>query len=106
MYGVGGTFTTLAAMKIKMRDYDPERIQDAVLTFDDVHALRAELCGLNNETKLGLPGLMPKRADIIACASLIAEAVLISSKRKTIRVSERDGLDGYMNYKLSLIAGS
>ncbi|MBQ6476503.1 MAG: hypothetical protein IJJ34_09925 [Clostridia bacterium] len=106
MYGVGGTFTTLASMKIKMRDYDPERIQDAVLTFDDVHALRAELCGLNNETKLGLPGLMPKRADIIACASLIAEAVLISSKRKTIRVSERDGLDGYMNYKLSLIAGS
>ncbi len=106
MYGVGGTFTTLAAMKNKMRDYDPEKIQDAVLTFDDVHALRLELCGLNNETKLGLPGLMPKRADIIACASIIAEAVLVSSDRKTILVSERDGLDGYMNYKLSLIVGS
>ena len=106
MYGVGGTFTTLAAMKIKMRDYDPEKIQDAVLTFDDVHALRENLCSLNNKEKLVLPGLMPKRADIIACAALIAEAVLIASERTSIRVSERDGLDGYMNYKLSLIAGS
>ena len=96
LYGVGGTFTTLAAMDQQMKIYDPERIQDYKLTLASIHNMRVELCEKSSADRLAIPGLMPKRADIIACACIIAESVLTAMHQESIHISERDGLDGFL----------
>src|SRR4030043_1185748 len=92
--GVAGTITTLAAIDLKLKVYDSEKIHNHVLDFERIEEIQLQLCRLNLKEKKQVKGLDPARADIIIGGTEIVLMILKMLDRKEIIVSERDILDG------------
>jgi exopolyphosphatase/guanosine-5'-triphosphate,3'-diphosphate pyrophosphatase len=97
---VGGTATTLVAMKLSMEIYDPQQVHGQVLSREEVADLynMLELMPLNVRRRL--PGLQPERADIIPAGAMIVLLIMDILKRQQITISESDILDGII-YQLN-----
>jgi exopolyphosphatase/guanosine-5'-triphosphate,3'-diphosphate pyrophosphatase len=89
LVGIAGTVTTLYAVHVGMATWDPERVHGAELTRDEVEAVVAKLAALPVSRRRVLPGLQPKRADVIVAGGLILEGVMKSLGLERLRVSER-----------------
>jgi exopolyphosphatase/guanosine-5'-triphosphate,3'-diphosphate pyrophosphatase len=76
MVGIAGTVTTLAAMALKLQKYDHEQVHGHVLTFSDVEGIISELQPLTIEDRKKLPGLEPKRADVIYPGAVILQEAM------------------------------
>lgn len=87
--GVAGTVTTLFAVEHEIDPYSAERIEGGTLPLADLRALRARLCAMTLEERLVLPGLQPKRADVICAGAMILETALESLGAAACRVSDR-----------------
>ena len=92
--GVAGTITTLAAIDLKLKAYDSQKIHNHVLDFQRIEEIQRHLCGLDLEERKKVTGLDPARADIIIGGTEIVLMILKMLDRKEIIVSERDILDG------------
>ena len=97
---MGGTCTTLAAMDQQLAEYDPEKVHGYRLTRRRVGEMLEQLCGLTLEQRKALPGLSPKRADIIIGGTVILAAFMDKMQAEAIRISERDNLEGYILTRL------
>lgn len=89
LVGMGGTVTSMAAVKHKMTVYDPSVIQGSVLTLDDVRAQIAHYAAKTLEQRREIPGLQPKRADVILAGACIVEAVMELTASDGLTVSDR-----------------
>jgi exopolyphosphatase/guanosine-5'-triphosphate,3'-diphosphate pyrophosphatase len=91
---VGGTATTLVAMKLSMEIYDPQQVHGQILNRVEIADLynMLELMPLNIRRRL--PGLQPERADIIPAGAMIVLLIMDTLKRRQITISESDILDG------------
>jgi exopolyphosphatase/guanosine-5'-triphosphate,3'-diphosphate pyrophosphatase len=75
LIGVAGTVTTLAAVLQGLPAYDAERVHGSTLDLDQVELLIDRLGALPLAERAALPGMEPKRADVIvAGAVVVAEA--------------------------------
>ncbi len=75
LVGVAGTVTTLAAVVQALPAYDAERVHGSTLGLDEVEVLVERLAALTVAERAALPGMEPKRADVIvAGAVVVAEA--------------------------------
>jgi exopolyphosphatase/guanosine-5'-triphosphate,3'-diphosphate pyrophosphatase len=92
--GVGGTITTLAAIDLKLKVYNSERIHRHILSFKRIEDIYKDLCRLDLKERKKVVGLHSKRADIIIGGTAIAIEILKMLDIKEILVSERDILDG------------
>ncbi|MDD2372417.1 MAG: Ppx/GppA phosphatase family protein [Syntrophomonadaceae bacterium] len=94
---VGGTATTLVAVKLSMEIYDPQAVHGQVLSREEVADLynMLELMPLNVRRRL--PGLQPERADIIPAGAMIVLLIMDTLKRRQITISESDILDGIIH---------
>ncbi len=78
LVGVAGTVTTLSAVAQALPVYDAERVHGATLARAEVERLVTRLAGLTVAERAALPGMEPKRADVIlAGAVIVAEAMAI-----------------------------
>jgi exopolyphosphatase/guanosine-5'-triphosphate,3'-diphosphate pyrophosphatase len=86
LVGVAGTVTTLAAVLQALPTYDAGRVHGATLDLDQVEVLLERLAALPVAERARLPGLEPKRADVIvAGAVVVAEATrLLGFDRLTV----------------------
>jgi exopolyphosphatase/guanosine-5'-triphosphate,3'-diphosphate pyrophosphatase len=71
--GIGGTVTTLAAVHAGLSSYDAAVVHGSALTRSDVAALRARLGAVAAAERSSIPGLEPKRADIIVAGAVMVE---------------------------------
>jgi exopolyphosphatase/guanosine-5'-triphosphate,3'-diphosphate pyrophosphatase len=92
--GVAGTVTTLAALDLGLRDYDPERVHGHVLTAATVDEQLTRLASLTLAERRELPGLEPERAPVIVAGAAILRAVLRRYRLGAIETSEHDLLHG------------
>lgn len=92
--GVSGTFTTLAAHKLRLRAYDSALVHGHVLTLADIEAAQAEFRRLTSAERGELPGIQPGREDVILAGTLLAVETCRLFGRAEVRVSEADLLDG------------
>jgi exopolyphosphatase / guanosine-5'-triphosphate,3'-diphosphate pyrophosphatase len=92
--GVAGTFTSLAAMHLRLPGYDPDLVHGTVLGLDDVRSLLERLGSLSVAETAAIPSLEPKRAPVILAGTVIAERLLVALGADRVLVSERDLLDG------------
>jgi len=92
--GVAGTITTLAAIDLRLKVYDSEKIHSHILNFERIEEIQRHLCGLDLEERKKVTGLDPARADIIIAGTEIVLTILKILGRREILVSERDILDG------------
>lgn len=100
--GVGGTFTTLAAMVKGIPWTERTYMHGTRLTQQDVRAWALRLADMPLEQRLRLPGLQPHRADIVVHGICILLSVMERLALAEIRVSEYGNLDGYLKRRYGL----
>lgn len=100
--GVGGTFTTLAAMVKGIPWTERTYMHGTLLTRADVRQWALRLADMPLSERLRLPGLQPHRADIVVHGICILLSVMERLGMPSIRVSEYGNLDGYLKRRFSL----
>ncbi|SHG43811.1 exopolyphosphatase / guanosine-5'-triphosphate,3'-diphosphate pyrophosphatase [Thermosyntropha lipolytica DSM 11003] len=93
---VGGTATTLVAIKLKLTAYDPGLVHGQVLHYEEIADIYKLLSSLSLEERKKLPGLQPERADIIPKGVQAVLAVMEVLKKDQIIVSEADLMEGML----------
>ncbi|NOK20281.1 Ppx/GppA phosphatase family protein [Corallococcus carmarthensis] len=89
LVGVAGTVTTLYAVQHQMATYDAEAVHGGTLSRGELDALTDRLCSLPLDARRALPGLQPKRADVIPAGALILREAVKALGLDACRVSDR-----------------
>ena len=89
LFGVSGTCTTLAAVSLKMADYDSERIHGRWMPREEVERLQKEFCATDTLGRARMPGLHPKRADVIVAGAAVLLHVMRRYGKDGFRVADR-----------------
>ena len=92
--GVGGTFTSLAAIEQGLDPYDSSRVHGAVLHRDDVEDVFRMLATESRADRLTNPGLDPERVDLIVGGCVIVVETMRHLGIERIVASEADLMDG------------
>jgi exopolyphosphatase/guanosine-5'-triphosphate,3'-diphosphate pyrophosphatase len=92
--GVAATITSLAALDLGLEAYDRSRVHGHVLTRDGARVQLERLAALPLEERKQLPAFEPERAPVIVAGAAILVAILDAFGLESIRVTERDLLDG------------
>jgi exopolyphosphatase/guanosine-5'-triphosphate,3'-diphosphate pyrophosphatase len=92
--GVASTITTLAALDLGLQEYDRRRVHGHVLTREGAFAQLERLAAMPLEERRRVPTLDPERAPVIVAGAAILIGILDAYHLESIRVSERDLLDG------------
>jgi exopolyphosphatase / guanosine-5'-triphosphate,3'-diphosphate pyrophosphatase len=87
--GIAGTVTTLAAISIGSRDYQGQRVHGSRMTLSAVDQMVEQLAAMTLEQRRNVPGLEPKRADVIVAGAIIASEVLRWAGADQMLVSDR-----------------
>jgi exopolyphosphatase/guanosine-5'-triphosphate,3'-diphosphate pyrophosphatase len=87
--GVAGTMTTIAAVALGLVKYDAARVHGHVLATDEVRAVVDRLARLALTERRQVPGLEPKRADVIVAGGLVCLALLDHWNAPSVRISDR-----------------
>lgn len=95
MYAIGGTATTLAAVQLGMKEYDPAQITGTVISKEQMHMLADKLVGLTVEEIAALPGVPRKRADVLGGGAVLLSVIMDRLGFEKIIVSDSDNLEGY-----------
>lgn len=89
LVGTGGTTSILARMELQLADYDRDRIEATRFTAERLRWHVERLWCLSLAERRQLPGLPPKRADVILFGAAIYEAVMEGFGLAELRVSTR-----------------
>jgi len=92
--GVAATVTSLAALDLGLAEYDRSLVHGHVLTREGARTQVERLAALPLEERRRVPALEPERAPVIVAGGAILLAILDAYGLESIRVSERDILDG------------
>lgn len=96
VYGVGGTATSLAAVKNNLREYSPAVVEGTEISADEAEETgRKLLLTPVKEITEKYPCVPYARAEILGGGALLISAVLRAAGVNKITVSERDNLEGY-----------
>ena len=87
--GAGGNVTAMAAVAAGMAEYDRSKIHGSALTKAEVMRQIALYTQSTAEERRAIPGLSPKRADIILGGACIILAAMEAAKAGEITVSDR-----------------
>lgn len=74
--GVAGTVTSLFALAHHIEPYDASAVHGGWLSLEEVSEVRARLCQLPLAARRALPGMQPKRADVLPAGALLFETAL------------------------------
>jgi exopolyphosphatase/guanosine-5'-triphosphate,3'-diphosphate pyrophosphatase len=88
LVGTGGTITCLVAIQKCLAHFDPQKIDHASLTLAQIRALMQSFTGRTLPQLRALPGLPPKRADLIipGTAVVLATMELLGASRLHVSV--------------------
>lgn len=87
--GMGGTVTSMGAVKHKMVKYNPDIIQGSTLTREDVQEQVETYAARTVEQRRELPGLQPKRAGTILAGACILKDILARLDAPKLTISDR-----------------
>ncbi|MDP8214818.1 MAG: Ppx/GppA phosphatase family protein [Candidatus Euphemobacter frigidus] len=94
LIGLGGTFTTLAAIHLGLPTYDRDRVHGSVLTAKEIGRIEEKLVRLPLAERKNIPGLEPSRADIIIPGTIIVQSIMDHLGLSRVTISDRGLLWG------------
>jgi len=94
--GTAGTITTLAAMALGMREYDPNVVNSYRLSLHEIENLWLTLTSLPRAERQKLPGLEPGRADVIIPGTAAVRELLYRVRADYLLVSDAGLLEGIL----------
>jgi exopolyphosphatase / guanosine-5'-triphosphate,3'-diphosphate pyrophosphatase len=89
LVGMGGAVTNITAVSLGMAEYDPARVQGAVLTDDEIDRQIELYRTRDADVRRTIVGLQPKRAEVILAGACIVRAVLGKLGKRSLTVSDR-----------------
>jgi exopolyphosphatase/guanosine-5'-triphosphate,3'-diphosphate pyrophosphatase len=89
LVGVAGTVTTLSAVAQALPRYDGEKVHGARMTLVEVDALLERLAALPVAERAALPGMEPKRADVIVGGAVVVAEAMRAAGFSELVVSDR-----------------
>jgi exopolyphosphatase/guanosine-5'-triphosphate,3'-diphosphate pyrophosphatase len=89
LWGVAGTVTTLGAMHLQMAEYDGRRIEGLRMEAAALAALVERLAAAPLHERRQMPGLDPRRADVIYAGAEILLQVALRAGVAEFRISDR-----------------
>ncbi len=96
--GVAGTFTTLAALAMRLPEYDSEVIHLSRIGFPELLAVCEELIGMTRAQRAALGPMHAGRVDVIGGGAIVVQELARELGARmgidTLVVSEHDILDG------------
>lgn len=101
LVAVAGTVTTLSAVAQALATYDGARVHGALLSSDEVEALALRLAALPVAARAALPGMEPKRADVIVAGCVIVLEAMRATGFDLLTVSDRGVRWGLLEDDLS-----
>jgi len=96
LVGTAGAATTLAAMQLKLKEYDPEKINNLVLTRAQVAALAELLARLPQAERARLIGIEPAKAGVMVAGALIVLVILEVWRQDSVVVIDAGLLEGVL----------
>jgi exopolyphosphatase/guanosine-5'-triphosphate,3'-diphosphate pyrophosphatase len=96
LVGTAGTATTLAAIHMKMADYDYRRANNYLLSFEDIKEILGELLPMTLRERLEVPGLEKGREDLIIAGILITLQTMEKFGFQQLKVSDYGLLEGVL----------
>ncbi len=106
LVGIAGTVTTVCATAHGVEPYDPKRIHLARLSAGEVRSETGRLFALPLEDRRKLPGMQPKRADVIPAGALILERDMARLGADEVVVSDRGVRWGLLEHRFGARAGA
>jgi len=94
LVGTAGTATTLAAIQMRMGDYDYRKVNNLTLQRRDVERIYAQLLPLTPQKRLGVAGLEPGREDLIIAGTLVVLQSMEIFGFPALKVSDSGLLEG------------
>jgi exopolyphosphatase/guanosine-5'-triphosphate,3'-diphosphate pyrophosphatase len=94
LVGTAGTVTTMAALLLGLKDYDPDRVNNARLARPALAGLLAELAPLSEDRRVADYGLHPRRADALPAGLVLALEIMDHFRRPELVVSDNGLLEG------------
>jgi exopolyphosphatase/guanosine-5'-triphosphate,3'-diphosphate pyrophosphatase len=89
LVGMGGAITNLTAVRHGMTAYDPDRVQGTVLTLAEIDRQIELYRGLDADGRRAIPGLQPRRADVILAGACIVRTVMTKLGCDALTVCDR-----------------
>lgn len=89
LVGVAGTVTTVLSVSRAIEPYDAAKVHGATMSRHEVARTTARLLALDLDARQQLPGLQPKRADVIPAGALILEESMHAVNAGELLVSDR-----------------
>jgi exopolyphosphatase/guanosine-5'-triphosphate,3'-diphosphate pyrophosphatase len=96
LVGTAGAVTTLAAMHLQLRQYDPHKINNLVLTRPHIAALAELLVRLPEAERARLAGLEPAKAGVMVAGALIVLTILEVCRQDSLTVIDAGLLEGVL----------
>lgn len=94
LVGTAGTFTTLAALEMRMKRYVPEKIDGFTMPAARVAAWSDRLCGMTDAERLALPGMEKGRERYMIPGLLQAVAAIERFGTEEVVISDSGLLEG------------
>ena len=104
LIGTAGTVTTLAAMDLKMTEYDIEKINGCLLTRDKLEHIYDTITPISSNIRINYPGLEPGREVVIIAGTRIILNIMDLFGLRDISVSDAGLLEGILLQAIGVIA--
>ena len=89
LVGIAGTVTTLACVSMGAQKYESERVHGSQLSLLEVERLCDELAHMSLDERRRVPGLEPRRADVIVGGALVLRELMSYLGAVDVTVSDR-----------------
>ncbi|MBI4642841.1 MAG: hypothetical protein HY743_03720 [Deltaproteobacteria bacterium] len=96
LVGTAGAVTTLAALALKMRRYEAQRVNNLILTRAQVAELAELLCRLPEAERARLPGMEPAKAGVMVAGVLIVLTILEIFRQDSLVTIDAGLLEGVL----------
>ncbi len=94
--GIAGTFTTLCTVAEAIEPYDVTRVHGRVMSLAQLDDVAGRLAALPLSMRRELPGLAPKRADVIVAGAHLAAALVRALGATEVTIGDRGVRWGYL----------
>jgi exopolyphosphatase/guanosine-5'-triphosphate,3'-diphosphate pyrophosphatase len=96
LVGTAGTATTLAAIHLKMEDYDYRKVNNYCLSLADIKDILTMLLPMSIEERLNVPGLEKGREDLIIAGILVTIKTMEMFNFNCLKVCDYGLLEGLL----------
>lgn len=106
LVGMGGAITNITAVSLALDPYDPDVVQGATVSAEEVERQISLYRSMGHEQRRGVVGLQANRAPVILAGTLIVATVMAKLGKESLVVSDRGLRHGLIRERFGLLTGS